>query len=170
MLRPPPGSERARVIGLLDAFRAAEPRARRPVRRGRRSGRLGPLEAGAPPRAPARARGRAARRARTPGGGRCRDPGAARDQRRRRAGDRPLGSGHARRARTGRGRETVSGPEPEREWVIRFLDDLRAAEAASAEVLAAWIAVCALDGLRGGLRVIAEREAAHAELLAERLG
>jgi len=64
----------------------------------------------------------------------------------------------------------VSGPEPEREWVIRFLDDLRAAEAASAEVLAAWIAVCALDGLRGGLRVIAEREAAHAELLAERLG
>jgi len=64
----------------------------------------------------------------------------------------------------------VIGPEPERDWVIRFLDDLRAAEAASAEVLAAWIAVCALDGLRGGLRVIAEREAAHAELLAERLG
>ncbi|TMB20018.1 MAG: hypothetical protein E6J59_09875 [Deltaproteobacteria bacterium] len=64
----------------------------------------------------------------------------------------------------------MSAPEPEREWVIRFLDDLRAAEAASAEVLAAWIAVCALDGLRGGLRVIAEREAAHAELLAERLG
>ena len=56
------------------------------------------------------------------------------------------------------------------EWVVRFLDDLRAAESASAEVFAAWIAVCALDGLRGGLRVIAEREAAHAELLAERLG
>jgi hypothetical protein len=55
------------------------------------------------------------------------------------------------------------------EWVIRFLDDLRAAESASAEVFAAWIAVCALDGLRGGLRVIAEREAAHAELLTERL-
>ena len=64
----------------------------------------------------------------------------------------------------------MSGSEPERDWVIRFLDDLHAAEAASAEVLAAWIAVCALDGLRGGLRVIAEREAAHAELLAERLG
>lgn len=56
------------------------------------------------------------------------------------------------------------------EWVIRFLDDLRAAEAASAEVFAAWIVVCELDGLRGGLRVIAEREGAHAELLAERLG
>ena len=64
----------------------------------------------------------------------------------------------------------MTGPEPEPDWVIRFLDDLRAAEAASAEVLAAWIDVCALDGLRGGLRVIAEREATHAELLAERLG
>ena len=53
--------------------------------------------------------------------------------------------------------------------VARFLDDLRAAEAASAEVLSAWIAVCEHDELRGGLRVIAEREAGHAELLAERL-
>ncbi|HYV57664.1 MAG TPA: ferritin-like domain-containing protein [Candidatus Nitrosopolaris sp.] len=55
------------------------------------------------------------------------------------------------------------------ESVLRFLDDLRAAEAAGAEVLAAWIAVCGLDGLRGGLRAIGEREAAHAELLEERL-
>jgi hypothetical protein len=63
----------------------------------------------------------------------------------------------------------MSHADVEREWVIRFLDDLRAAEAAAAEVLAAWIAVCRLDGLRGGLRAIAEREAAHAELLGERL-
>ena len=60
-------------------------------------------------------------------------------------------------------------PGVEREWVARFLDDLRAAEAAAADVLAAWIAVCRLEGLRGGLRAIAEREAVHAELLAERL-
>ena len=53
--------------------------------------------------------------------------------------------------------------------VIRFLDDLRAAEAASAEVLHAWVAVCGADELRGGLRAIAAREATHAELLAERL-
>jgi len=53
--------------------------------------------------------------------------------------------------------------------LLRFLDDLRAAEAASTTVLAAWIAVCTHDELRGGLRVIAEREAGHAELLAERL-
>jgi hypothetical protein len=55
------------------------------------------------------------------------------------------------------------------EQIARFLDDLRAAEAASAEVLGAWVAVCAHDELRGGLRVIAAREAGHAELLAERL-
>lgn len=53
--------------------------------------------------------------------------------------------------------------------LTRFLDHLRAAEAASAEVFGAWVAACAQDGLRGGLRVIADREATHAELLAERL-
>lgn len=57
----------------------------------------------------------------------------------------------------------------QRERVLRFLDDLRAAEAAAVDVLVAWIAVCTLDGLRGGLRAIAEREAVHADLLAERL-
>jgi hypothetical protein len=63
----------------------------------------------------------------------------------------------------------VGHPDVEREWLTVFLDDLRAAESAAAEVLAAWIAVCRLEGLRGGLRAIAEREAAHAELIAERL-
>jgi hypothetical protein len=53
--------------------------------------------------------------------------------------------------------------------LLAFLDALRAAEAASAEVLDAWIAVCRLDGLRGGLRTIAAREATHARLLAESL-
>lgn len=60
-------------------------------------------------------------------------------------------------------------PSHPHERVVAFLDGLRAAEAASAEVLRAWVEVCGADGLRGGLRVIAEREAAHAELLAERL-
>ncbi len=57
----------------------------------------------------------------------------------------------------------------DRHDAARFLDSLRAAEAASAEVIEAWSAVCALDGLRGGLRAIAEREAGHAELIEERL-
>ena len=63
----------------------------------------------------------------------------------------------------------MTHPDVERDWVVRFLDDLRAAETAAAQVLLAWIAVCRLDGLRGGLRAIAEREAGHAELLTERL-
>lgn len=54
--------------------------------------------------------------------------------------------------------------------VLRFLDDLRAAEAAGATVFEAWAAVCAADALRGGLRTIAEREAGNATLLADRLG
>jgi hypothetical protein len=53
--------------------------------------------------------------------------------------------------------------------VAAFLDALRAAESAGADVLNAWVAVCALDELRGGLRAIAEREAVHAELLTQRL-
>ena len=53
--------------------------------------------------------------------------------------------------------------------VAAFLDALRAAEAAGAEVLNAWVGACRLDELRGGLRVIAEREAVHADLLAGRL-
>ena len=53
--------------------------------------------------------------------------------------------------------------------VAAFLDALRAAESAGADVLTAWVGVCRLDELRGGLRAIAEREAVHAALLAGRL-
>lgn len=53
--------------------------------------------------------------------------------------------------------------------VVRFLDDLRAAEGAAAEVFEAWVGACQLAGLRGALRTIAAREATHAELLAARL-
>ena len=57
----------------------------------------------------------------------------------------------------------------DRHDVAAFLDALRAAESAGADVLNAWVAVCTLDELRGGLRAIAEREAVHAELIAGRL-
>lgn len=53
--------------------------------------------------------------------------------------------------------------------VVRFLDDLRAAEDAAAEVFEAWVGACQLAGLRGALRTIAAREATHAELLDARL-
>lgn len=52
---------------------------------------------------------------------------------------------------------------------LAFLDALRAAESAGAEVVGAWRLACALPGLRGGLETIAERESTHASLLAERL-
>src|SRR5262249_38394534 len=47
---------------------------------------------------------------------------------------------------------------------LEFIDALRAAEAASAEVFGAWQVACTLAGLRGGLETIAEREATHAAL------
>jgi hypothetical protein len=53
--------------------------------------------------------------------------------------------------------------------VVRFLDDLRAAESAAVEVFEAWAEACQLAGLRGALRTIAAREATHAELLDARL-
>jgi len=64
--------------------------------------------------------------------------------------------------------ETTTPGEPAR--VVAFLDALRAAEDASAEVFAAWAAASPADGLRGGLAAIAARERRHATLLGERLG
>ncbi len=49
------------------------------------------------------------------------------------------------------------------------LDAMRAAEAAGAEVFAAWIGVAGPEALRGGLRTLAAREQVHARLLGERL-
>lgn len=60
------------------------------------------------------------------------------------------------------------GGEPAR--VVAFLDALRAAEAASADVFTAWAAASPAEGLRGGLVAIAARERRHATLLGERLG
>jgi len=57
--------------------------------------------------------------------------------------------------------------EPAR--VVAFVDALRAAEDASADVFAAWAAASPADGLRGGLAAIAARERRHATLLGERL-
>ena len=74
----------------------------------------------------------------------------------REVSDEPSGSG-----------ASPSGPAPASG--LQFLDALRAAEGASAEVFAAWRIACRLPGLRGGLETIAEREATHAALASERL-
>jgi hypothetical protein len=59
--------------------------------------------------------------------------------------------------------------ETEQELVVRFLDDLRAAEDFGAEVLALWARVAREPSVRGGLQTICARERSHAELLARRL-
>jgi len=66
------------------------------------------------------------------------------------------------------GGPTAAAPGPATPAVLRFLDALRAAEVASAEVFGAWRLACTLPGLRGGLDTITEREATHAALVAER--
>jgi hypothetical protein len=66
--------------------------------------------------------------------------------------------------------DATGEPDPASVTTLRFLDALRAAETAGADVTTAWRDACALPGLRGGLDTIAERESTHAALLAARLG
>lgn len=57
----------------------------------------------------------------------------------------------------------------ERVMLIRFLDDFRAAETFGGVVLSSWLDVARDRELRGGLRVVCEREAMHGRLLGNRL-
>jgi hypothetical protein len=64
---------------------------------------------------------------------------------------------------------TGNGGRPVGDAVVRFLDDLQAAESAAVDVFEAWVGACQLAGLRGALRTIAAREATHVELIHSRL-
>jgi hypothetical protein len=68
-------------------------------------------------------------------------------------------------------REQVTGKTEgaRREEVLRFLDQFRAGEALGEASLGAWIAVSDLECVKGGLRVVQQREGFHARLLAERI-
>lgn len=57
----------------------------------------------------------------------------------------------------------------EREMVMHLLDEFRCAENFAAEYLNRWIAVSDLECVKGGLRVIQQREAYHAQILEARL-
>jgi ferritin-like protein len=57
----------------------------------------------------------------------------------------------------------------EREMIVRFLDDFRAAESFGATVIGLWEEVARNPVIRGGLRTIRAREQRHANLLADRL-
>ena len=56
---------------------------------------------------------------------------------------------------------------PERSELLRFLDRFRAGEALGAATTRAWIEVSEVACVKGGLHVVAEREAMHARLLEE---
>jgi hypothetical protein len=57
----------------------------------------------------------------------------------------------------------------ERAAVVSFLDKVRAGEANGGEAFAAWAEVCTTDCIRTGIRMIAEREAYHSRVFAQRL-
>jgi hypothetical protein len=57
----------------------------------------------------------------------------------------------------------------ERAAIVSFLDKVRAGEANGGEAFAAWAEVCTTDCIRTGLRMIAEREAYHSRVFAQRL-
>ncbi len=59
--------------------------------------------------------------------------------------------------------------QTERAAVVSFLDKVRAGEANGGEAFAAWAEVCTTDCIRTGLRVVAEREAYHSRVFAQRL-
>ncbi len=62
------------------------------------------------------------------------------------------------------GNGPMSTPE-----IIEFLDGYRVAEATAAAGFGAWIATSSTECLRGGLRMVQLREAAHAKLFEERI-
>src|SRR6266705_11515 len=57
----------------------------------------------------------------------------------------------------------------ERAAVISFLDKVRAGEANGGEAFSAWAEVCTTDCIRTGIRIVAEREAYHSRVFAQRL-
>ena len=57
----------------------------------------------------------------------------------------------------------------ERAAIVSFLDKVRAGEANGGEAFAAWAEVCTTDCIRTGIRIVAEREAYHSRIFAQRL-
>lgn len=57
----------------------------------------------------------------------------------------------------------------ERDAVVSFLDKVRAGEAGGGEAFSAWAEVCKTDCIRTGIRIVAEREAYHSRVFAQRL-
>jgi hypothetical protein len=76
-----------------------------------------------------------------------------------------------RELRTGTGKYVANGKShaSEREMIVALLDEYRCAENFASEYLNCWNEVSDQDCVKGGLRVIQQREAYHAKLLEDRL-
>jgi hypothetical protein len=76
-----------------------------------------------------------------------------------------------RELQTGAGKYVVNGKShaSEREMIMHLLDEYRCAENFAAEYLNCWNEVSDQGCVKGGLRVIQQREAYHAKLLEDRL-
>jgi hypothetical protein len=57
----------------------------------------------------------------------------------------------------------------EREAIIGLLDSVQVAEACAGRAITAWVETCKIPALRGGLRIIAEREAFHGRVFQQRI-
>jgi hypothetical protein len=57
----------------------------------------------------------------------------------------------------------------EREAVIKFLEAVAPAETAGGEAVREWLKSCKLDCIKGGLKMVAERESYHGRAFAQRL-
>ena len=57
----------------------------------------------------------------------------------------------------------------ERDAVVKFLEAVAPAEAAGGEAVREWLKLCRLDCVKGGLKMVAEREAYHGRAFAQRL-
>lgn len=57
----------------------------------------------------------------------------------------------------------------EREAVVKFLEAVAPAETAGGEAVREWLKLCKLDCIKGGLKMVAEREAYHGRAFAQRL-
>src|SRR5262245_23692282 len=76
-----------------------------------------------------------------------------------------------RELQNGAGKYLVNGKPhaSEREMIMALLDEYRCAENFASEYLGCWNEVSNQDCVKGGLRVIQQREAYHAKLLEARL-
>ena len=67
----------------------------------------------------------------------------------------------------GEGRGETGTGAPTRAELLRFLDRFRAGEALGKATAKAWLEVSDVASVKGGLRVVAQREGMHARLLAD---